>query len=142
MRLLGRDNKRRGKLMDCRHAKQFPGLTHCRLVNRGFREPICDTCQSQWFDGQPPTADALPPILYAIAQGAQFRPSKYDAPTGRAKPRTATRRPPHCDHAGIRLRKGPTCGTSVYSCDIHGEATCAKCTACPDFVPVDQLTTG
>lgn len=113
--------------MDCQHLIG----SRCRLVV--IDNPPCRMCQRQWPHGKPPT-EPTPVLRYAAKHPPKTLGQR------RVVVRKAKRKPHQCDHAGKRLKKGPTCGTSVYECDVHGEATCAKCATCPDFVPVDALT--
>lgn len=66
------------------------------------------------------------------------------ATTTPAKPKQITRHPNHCDHHGAVLRRGKSCRSTVYECEIHGEATCETCSGsektgiprCEQFVPL------
>ena len=57
-------------MMDCPHAKSFPGVIHCQLIGHGFATSAapCETCQTQ-TDGKVPDASTLPPVLVEIAAG-------------------------------------------------------------------------
>ena len=129
--------------MQCIHKTTRSGIDHCRLLNRGFlaSQSPCSQCQSEWVGGNCPTAETLTPTLIALGSGVSARHAVIrDAASAAASKSTPSRRPHQCDHAGPRLVKGQTCRASIYACDLHGEATCEKCAACPDFVPIEAAT--
>lgn len=144
--------------MMCPHRKDFPAITHCKLLNAGWPTKIdhCAKCMSQWRDGAPPEpGGVLPPHLVQVSSIGRLRDVVVDGrkpftvemsmgdlspivgqrSTGRAIPRR-DRKPTGCDHSGRRLRKGVNCRTSTYECDLHGEVTCDNCAVCSDFVPI------
>lgn len=58
-------------------------------------------------------------------------------------PRAAAERSPAgCHHGGEHLGGG-CCGQAPYwACALHGEATVARCTTCPDWLPRESLAGG
>lgn len=146
-------------LIACPHATpRVAGRFLCSLAGAIVPAAICRRCQAEWTDAAPPTDIAMTSTLATVAALVK-PPGDRDGQVNRSAsmptanpPRTAParRRPPQCDHSGKRIRKGPTCSTSEYECEIHGTATCETCEGnaakgiprCNDFVPIGSLTKG
>lgn len=140
-----------------RSAVGTQGRARCGLLGIVVSPATCARCVSEWQAVDiPPTVNTLTPTVVALAEthgrtpkespeGKTAEPRRQDRRTPKSRP---LRRPPQCDHAGRRIKPGPTCTTSVYACDIHGQATCGpaqsgvtRCQECGDFEAAESVTT-